>query len=276
MPNVKTFLAAILIWIASFASLHAAIIITNVGTASNTTGATLTETISVPAGVTVFVIVTEQNGLGTVTSVGTVSDSVNGAYTAEETGFIVGSANYGVGGVFIFSNSAVLSSATLTYTKNKSTSEASISVFYATGVSNVSPLDSAVTASAIINTNGGGGTAPGTPTTVSGTPSVAGELFLAAVITSPFTQGNASCRANWFSQDTADGWATPPVGVFSNTNTTSLSAVYGGTQINAGTGTKSFTAGNVSNLTQCFGFQWVLGFKPGSTGNLRALTGVGR
>jgi len=223
------------------------IIVTNIGTASNTSGATVTLTgVTVPAGALIFVVAVEYIG-GTNTTGGSISDATNGSYTAGTALPNGDNPSYvqyrGFGRYYYFPNSGALSGATITYTKNSNNAQAAISAFYATGILATSPLDTAVTAS---NSD-----SPSTNplfTLTSGTPSVAGELMVAVVTTD---------ATGWFVQDTGHGWAVPPISVY----TGGTGEINGGTQVNTGTGTKSFSPGNNSGQARNYA-AWVLGFKP--------------
>ena len=225
-------------------------VITNIGTNLNNSGATLTITgVTVPAGALIFVGICEYAS-GDNTTGGTVADGVNAGNYAAGTALANGdNPSYiqyrGFGRYHYIANSSALSSATITYTKNTSGSAAVMSAFYVTGIAAVSPLDTAVSAS----NNDSTSTNP-LFTLTSGTPSVSGELFVALVTTD---------GGSWFAQDTANSWATPPVLVYNTLNGTGQ--VAGGTQINAGTGTKAFAPGNTSGASRNWA-AWVLGFKP--------------
>lgn len=136
--------------------------ITSIGSNTGAAGATLTLTgVTVPAGA-LIIVCTVENGAA---AIGTVSDSVNGSYTNINNG------NFGtVGGIFYFNNTASLSSATITFTKNASGNDTDIAAFYATGQATSSVVDTAASA-----TNFSGG---GNPTVTSGTPANSGDLFV--------------------------------------------------------------------------------------------------
>lgn len=111
-----------------------------------------------------------------------------------------------------------------------------ISVLSASGLS-ASPLDTAVTAAASGNSTA--------PAVTSGTPSVAGELFVTWV---------SAKNAPTLTIDAT--WTTPPL---DNVSVPSNETGGGGYQINAGTGTKT----NTSSLNT--GISWaafIVGFKP--------------
>ena len=204
----------------------------NIGSKGNSTGATTAITgVNVPAGSLIIVGVYEDNS----TANGSISDGVNsGSYTAVDAGLNTGG---GWSSVYYLQNSVALSAATITYTKNTSGNTAIINAFYATNIVSTSSLDTSVTAS-----NSGTST---TPSVTSGTATVAGELFVAALITKVATA---------YTQDTAHGWAIP-----FNTAQFGPGAVYGGNQVNTGTSAITFTP-SVANSTDWA--TWILGFKP--------------
>jgi hypothetical protein len=101
------------------------------------------------------------------------------------------------------------------------------------------PLDSSVTVYTIAG-------APN-PTLTSGTPTISGELFVGIV-------GDLPGGAPAFVQDTAHGWVTPPT----QSVTSVFTGIYGGTQVNAGTGTITYAP--ATSVNGCA--MWILGFKP--------------
>jgi hypothetical protein len=172
---------------------------TNIGTASDVTGAaTVAVTVpvgGVPAGATIFACVGEE----TATVGGSVADSTGNSY-ARVAGQVnlIGNAN---GQLYYAFNVLPLSSGkTVTFTKNTAASNSVLSAFYATSTevyNGGDPLDSAVTKS----TNG----TSGTPTLTSGTPATKNELFVGVLM----AQGGS---ADTFTQDATNAaWATPPV-----------------------------------------------------------------
>lgn len=222
--------------------------VADLGHNSNGSGATITASITVPAGAAIFVFIQEDSPSY---ASGTLADAINGAYTR-----IATDANNGIGGnggssLWYFLNSAALSSTTLTYTKGQS-SGASWAYFYATGVNAIDP---AVTAHTVGNST--------TASVTSGTPAVAGELFIAA--------NSSNLIGSTYTQDTANGWASPfdaedgpfPLGL----------AIGGGNQVNAGTSAITF-APTVTAGTNGW-VSYVAGFKPGTPGSVGASGGTG-
>jgi hypothetical protein len=102
------------------------------------------------------------------------------------------SATNGCSGLFFFSNNSATSTS-ITYTKNTTGTTAGLSGLFATGqLLTSSPLDGAVTAF------GAGSSFP--PSIVSGIPTTNAELFVA---------WNVANAAIGWTQDTANGWASP-------------------------------------------------------------------
>ena len=207
-----------------------AISVTNIGVNANTTGATVA--ITVPAGgvpVGALICLTSSESTNSFPP-GSVADTASNTY-AEVISARRSDGPTGFGSIFYAWNvAALVSGNTITYTKVASGARTAISAFYATGILTISdPLDSAATASAF-----GTGVSP---SVTSGTPSVAGDLFVAAVIFG----GNHS-----FTQDTGHGWATPFNESASGATSTDA-CVDGGNQINPGTGTKIY-APTINNI----------------------------
>jgi hypothetical protein len=210
---------------------------TNINAATGNTGATLTLTgVTVPTGSLIVVVVAEFNFTSTL---GSVSDGLN-TYSLAASQSPNNSAANGVFGVFYAFNAGGLSSGTITYTRNASGVDAYVSAFYATNVAASSPIDANVTKTGFGAVN--------SPTLTSGTPGQAGELFVAAMTF-------LGAGGIGFTQDTTNGWAAPPAAtsVFDN------QMVAGGSQVNAGTGTKTFhpTTTGTSPATASV----ILGFK---------------
>lgn len=202
-----------------------AISVTDIGHNSNASGTTVTITgVTVPAGAMIFCFASEAQS-----AIGSFTDTVN-AYT--KLGLLNGQTNPIAQASYVPVASS-LSGGTITYTRGGSAGDsAAISALYATGLSGV-PLDSAVTAAASGNASA--------PSLTSGTPSVAGELFIAV-------------HSNSGSSSTADpNWSAPP-----DTDTANNTHVYGGNQINAGFGTKSYNpTGNQTRWNAA-----IYGFEP--------------
>lgn len=194
-----------------------AVAVTNIGTASSTSGATGTlGSVTTPAGANIVVLVADSSSSATP---GTLSDGTN-TYTA------IATVNLGSSGTtsgllvaFLCPNAAALSGATLTYTKAVSGSHSAISAFYVTGTVPIADTSVLATAHAASGT---------TITATSGTPSRAGDLFIGAL---------AYASSGIFNQDTTNAsWATPPNAIASATTI----SVAGGTVVNAGKGTLTY------------------------------------
>lgn len=216
----------------------ASITVTNIGVNNNTSGATLALTsVTVPASSLIIVGVCEYNS-GTGGS-GTVSDGVN-TYTLIK----AASPNSLHGTCSIYSApSASLTSGTITYTKFLTGSVTAISAFYASNMVSQA-ADSAVSASATGNST--------SPSVTSGTPAVAGELFVALC-----GQADVVGPVSTFTQDTAHGWTTPFVDSVAGTSPTA--SVDGGSQVNGSLSSLTFSP------TLSSGGNWaaiVVGFKP--------------
>ncbi len=162
--------------------------VTNIGTNANLSGTTVAiSNANAKAGSLIVVACAETNTTGVI---GTLADSAGHTYTAVSTIHPNGSNANGSVSIFYCPNCLALSGGTITYTRNTSGDKASISAFYWTGAATVSPLDTAVTASA-------SGTSA-TPSVTSGTPTQTNELFVGLCVdnnTVGFTQ--------------AAGWTTP-------------------------------------------------------------------
>lgn len=186
--------------------------------------------VTVPAGALIVVIV----GNNSSSTAGTMTDSASNTYLAATT------TNNGVvaGAIFYATNVAALSSQSITYTPPGAASCA-LSAFYVTGeLTSGSPLDLVTT--------------PVSGTTISltsGTPAVAGELFVGATVLNgvglTYTQ--------------ASGFATPPVAA----STFSSDLLAGGNLINAGTGAVTYAPTFGGSVITAVGL--LVSFKPAAT-----------
>lgn len=235
-----------------------AIVVTDLGQANSTIGGTclLTVLASVPTGALIVVCVTDRsnpnNGTPSVTDVG------SNTYAGVAQTKINNAATSGFGEVFYSYNSTALVSgvSVITYTKAETGKDCAITAFYATGIlSTGDPYDSAVLGQGTGNST--------TPTATSGTPSVAGELFLALY--------SSAGNTGTYTPDTGHSWATPPITSTSGTASTN-STIAGGTQVNAGTGTiiHSPTTGTSHGWADI-----IVGFKPTPAGGSLFLTNRG-
>lgn len=229
-----------------------AISVTDLGTTGNATGTTLALTVpvgGVPSGAAIVVCVSENSQ----TIGGSVTDTAGNTYIATTGVFLNGTVQNGFGRMFYCYNaSALVSGNTITYTKVGSV-QVALAVLYATGLQTaVDPLDAVVT-----TTNTGSST---NPNVASGTPSQAGELFVA------FAAFRSSAT---FSQDSGNGWAFPPSSANSGGTSSSQLTVVGGNQVNAGTAALTFSP------TISTGRNWatfVFGFKPGGGSQNKSLS----
>jgi hypothetical protein len=143
------------------------VVVADLGSAQNSAGATLTLSITVPAGALICVVASEV----TSASAGTMADATNGAYSVATSGAMSGAAGFGT--VFYFANSAALTAVTLTYTKQTTGRASSIAAIYATGIATTTPLDAPFSNTSAVNS--------ATPTVTSATTPVGnGELVVGA------------------------------------------------------------------------------------------------
>lgn len=195
--------------------------VTSIGSNSNITGATLTQSTGViPAGASIVVCVQEFGS----SSANNMSDSVNGAYTLVNSQSDVTGPS--VTAVFAFLNSAAISSGTITYTKNQG--NAHVVLWGAYAINLTGSVDAAVTT--------GSSSAAGAPPVVnvtSGTPASANELFVACT-------GGQTSPTQGYTQDTSHGWIAPPFSLINSGVTNADSWLAGGYLVNSGTGTKTF------------------------------------
>lgn len=199
-----------------------AVSVTDLGTAGSTSSATLTIPATVPSGATLIVCIADRNA--TIGSQA-VSDPVNGSYSLITSKL---SGTNDLGSIYYFPNSNSLSSQNITI-HTAASSSCAVTAFYATGLA-TSPLDSSVTAS-------NSATSGGSITITSGTPSQSGDLIVAMT---SFNPGSGS-TSSLISQ--AAGWSNPPDLAGSSIPAASGTDrwVYGGTMINSGTGTETWT-----------------------------------
>jgi hypothetical protein len=161
--------------------------ITDLGTANNAAGATITLTaVTVPAGATIVVVTTEA-----ATTVGTLSDGGTNTYTNTQSQ-VINAVSIGV--VWRKENASALSNATFTYTKHTSGSKACISAFFITGVPTSSVLD--------LNTTPTTGSST-SPSITSAAPANANELFVGIVC----WEGTATT----FTAPASTNWTTGPL-----------------------------------------------------------------
>jgi hypothetical protein len=211
-------------------------VVVDLSTNQTSAGATVTITnIYVPAGALIVVLASEV----TSASAGTCSDGTNGAYSTATSGAMSTAAGFGT--LFYFQNSANLTNATITYTKQTSGRAASIAALYVTGAATASALDSAFTNTSAVNS--------ASPTVTSAAaPAGSGEVIIGACA---YSNAAAKTLAN------TGSFITP----FSNQTGQSTASVGGG-HINVG-GSLSATfnptlSGASDNITM------IVAFKPPS------------
>lgn len=223
---------------------------TSLGTGSNSAGTTLILTVgaAVAAGSTV-VVGTATGNNATLAAGATVADSNAASYTQIGSSLTFGATGgVGWGQLFYLPNSAALAngSGTITMTKQASGQFVALSAMVVSGVA-AAPLDTAVTATATGSS--------GTPSVVSGTPAVAGELIIGFC-----GAQDANGTGCVYTQDSTHSFTTPFVAV--DTPASVQKAVTGGGNVlNAGTGTTTF-APTLSNSSARWA-EWIIGLQPG-------------
>ncbi len=219
--------------------------VNNIGTnyvASASVGSAVTLTgVTLPAGSLIVVLVNEFN----TTSFGTMSDGVNTYQSVTQTESSGPSAN----AIFYAYTTGALSSATISYTKQGGDSCA-LSAVYATGISPSNQLDTNVTTKFTSSAAN-----PPVVSLASGAPSMAGELFIALL-------GGQNNGTNAFTQDSADGWSSPPNAVDFGGSQTGHGQVAGGYLINSDTGSKVWAPTESSGSGPRTAVGIIVGFKP--------------
>lgn len=206
---------------------------TNIGTNAGT-GATVAVTVGVGGVPTGALIVVLAYDTASGTPGGSVADSAGNTYAALVT---LGASATSHSMFYAFNATALVNTNTITYTKQNAINGGTVSAMYATNVKTTDPKDTAVNVTA-----SGSST---TPTATSGTPVTAGELFVYNV---------AFISTGTFTQDVGNGWASPP----NNSLGTGIE-MQGGSQTNAGTGTK--TAAPTLGTSSAW-LEIMSGFKP--------------
>lgn len=212
-----------------------AIVVTDRGNNRSGAGVGATVTLTgntIAAGSLIFVFVVETSGAPGSSA---VTDTAGNTYTALAALTTIGTIN---GRAYYCANCAALSSGTITYTKASSAHDAGMTALSATNLATSSANDAAVTALA----NAFGTTASVT----SGTPSVAGELFI----------GVEFCNVDGTTPTQASGWSSSPG---TETGGASTINMFGGNLVNAGTTAQTWATPMGS------GVSWsnaVYGFKP--------------
>lgn len=217
-------------------------------------GATVTITVpagGVPANSNIYVLVTEFEVLGAISTNGTVSDTAGNTYTE-----LTGGVNDAEGDRFqifeVHGASALTVGNTIVYHLTSATNLAAISAFYATGlVTAISAYDSAT--KSVVTFNNANPAA-----NQSGTPSIAGELFIA------MAGWVSNLSSAGYALDTSNGWTKPPPTLVEGNATAFPGFFYGvagGLQVNATTA-KLTTTPTFSYTTNIQGATIVIGLKP--------------
>lgn len=223
-----------------------AISVTSAGTAAVTTG-TIQITLggSIPSGSLIAAACNDRSS-NTIGSQA-FTDTAGNTYTS--TGIIgaFGGVTTGNINIYYVKNSLSLSSSnTITFTRaTGTTTNAAISVLYATGVDQTNPYDSATR-----NTTNGTANMS-TISVTSGTPSVSGELFIYAC----GTEGGTSA---W---TVGSGWSAP-FDAASSGGASANAVIFGAYQINSGSG--ALTASPSWTTVKRAGII-ILGFKPSTS-----------
>lgn len=174
----------------------------------------------VPAGALIYVAVQD---MGTTVG-GSISDSASNVYTLINSISINNNTANGTLRTYYAKNvAALISGNAIQVTRGTSSGNCAITAMYATGIDTVAPLDASVSATAF-------GNFTTTPSVTSGTPTLAGDLFLGA-----YGTNNSSPT---ITGDTGHGWTTPPptsLSIFAN------GYLYGANQVNASATSKIFS-----------------------------------
>jgi hypothetical protein len=207
---------------------------------SGTTAAIVVPSGGVPAGALIVLAVTEE---GVVATGGSVTDAAGNTYLAGPT--INQSGGKITAAIFYTFNCRPLNTGqVITYTKIGH-GLTYVSALYGTGATSSNPHDSAADATASGNST--------SPSVTSGAPTAGGELFVAVLAQTMGAVGQifSSPPSEVFTQDTADGWASPPTRLLSNPSyqqitvgflifgyqiTASGFLLAGGTALNSGSG----------------------------------------
>ncbi len=221
---------------------------TNIGTQSGI-AATITVSVgsTVPSGSVVVCLTTEQGFHSAVSASGTVADSASNVYA--NVAFRADPSGDGVAANQAINSTTISGGGTISFTPFDALNFVVMTCFYVTGAKTTSPLDSSTVATGI----GSGGP----PSATSGSPTAAGELFI-AVCGWNYPSGNPT-----FTLDTGNGWTNPPP----TTLVTTASGVYvigiaGGTQVNAGTGTKTTAPTFIGTSSNMNAAALIYGLKP--------------
>src|SRR5258706_2245004 len=187
----------------------------NTGVAVNTVAVTVPAG-GVPAGALIVVCVSDNSVSGTG-GLNAVADTGGNVYTSAVQANNNNAAANGCGIMYTANvTKALVNTNTITYTLGTATSSAAVAAFYIKGAPTLIEAKNSATGSST------------TPSVTSGTPSVAGDLFIgmvsATTLVSSFTQD--STNAAWASPPGQVSIAAPPLG--------------GGNVVNAGAGTRTY------------------------------------
>lgn len=226
-------------------------IATGTGGVSSTTFSITVPAGGVPSGALLLAFLSSASASGTPT----ISDTASNSFTSFGLQYGNGIAANGYAQPWYAKNCNALSSGnTIVFTYVANFGGASGSAIYATGIDTTAPLDTSVTATA-----GGSST---TPSVTSGTPGVAGELFVSWVFLKNL---NGLTTAT---NDTGHGWTAP----FSKVAGGAYSHHYAGYQINSGSSAITYAPTFSVTGTWATG---VAGFKAAVTASVGASAGVG-
>jgi len=193
--------------------------VTNIG--SNTGVAVNTVAVTVPAGGVpvgaLIVVCVSDNSVSGTGGLNAVADTGGNVYTSAVQANNNNAAANGCGIMYTANvTKALVNTNTITYTLGTATSSAAVAAFYIKGAPTLIEAKNSATGSST------------TPSVTSGTPSVAGDLFIgmvsATTLVSSFTQD--STNAAWASPPGQVSIAAPPLG--------------GGNVVNAGAGTRTY------------------------------------
>ncbi len=230
--------------------------VTNLGTVGGTSPnpEVLTLANSVGAGALIVVLINEASTTG---ATGTVTDTAGNTYTKAATKTNNNAAANGCGSIFYAWNVTALNVGnTITYTRNTAGKAVAMAALAAGGIqSSSNPLD--------LNTTPTFGSSTGGTGISSGTPAVAGELFVGGITLNPNASGDT------FTQDTNHAWAVPFAvlkGVGGGTN-----GLAGGSFVNPLNTGLTYAPTHTSRTWAAF----LLSFKPAPSGTAYTLVADG-
>lgn len=225
-------------------------VVTNIAATTGGPAATVSITVpagGVPAGCAIYVLVYELGLNGVLGQVGSVADN---ASTPNTYAALINQSDTAGSSLQIFQAfnvNALTSGKIITYTMIDSGNPAAISAFYVTGLTTTNPKDTVTYAQVSFNS--------GNPSLVSGTPSQAGELFIAVA-----GWDNSTDITAGYTLDTGNGWSGSPPTKVEGDFSGDFYGVGGGVLIDVGSGTKT-TAPTFANISTTVGAVLVLGLK---------------